>query len=280
MTSDYSPTVRHRRLANELRKRREHVGITAEDAASALGWSRTKLTRFETARTRPTPANVTEMLDLYGGVDEGLKLALTQLARDVRKRGWWSAYGDVLTGSFAELEDDASHIRSWQTQVIPGLLQTEDYARTLIAEDTPDETQVDRRLQARLHRRTLLLRQSAPELHVLIDEAVLRRPVGGTEVMKGQLEALLAARDRPNISIRVVPTSIGQYPALGDGSFVIFTFPRSADQDVTYLESVAGGIYIEDIEQVHRCSVTYQRIADVALHEEDSAALIAAIAKE
>jgi hypothetical protein len=253
--------------------------MAPEQAAAALGWSRPKLVRFETAKTRPKPTDVAAMLDLYGGPDE-LKLALMQVARNIRQRGWWSAYDDVLAGSYAELEDEAAEIKSWQVQVIHGLLQTEEYARTLIRGHSSDEGEADRRLQARMTRQTLLARQNAPALRVLVEEAVLRRPIGGAEVMRGQLNALLTARGRPNVSIRVVPISVGIYPSLGEGSFTIFSFPRPIDPDVIYLESVAGAIYAEDVEQVRRCRVTYDHLADVALPEEESAALIAAIAKE
>jgi hypothetical protein len=207
-------------------------------------------------------------------------LALVEAARNIRRRGWWSAYDDVLAGSYAELEDDVAEIRSWQVQVVHGLLQTHEYARTLILGDSADEQEVERRVQARMMRQTLLARQNAPVLKILIEEAVLRRPVGGVEVMRGQLNALLLARLRPNISIRVVPMPVGIYPSLGEGSFTIFSFPRPIDPDVVYLESVAGGLYLEEVEQVRRCSVTFDHIADVALSEEDSAALIAAIAEE
>ncbi|HEX6472955.1 MAG TPA: helix-turn-helix transcriptional regulator [Streptosporangiaceae bacterium] len=276
---EQSPTVRHRRLAGELRRLRERAGMTPEQAAAALGWSRPKLVRVETAKTRPKPADVAAALDLYGGPDE-LKLALMEAARNVRRRGWWSAYDDVLAGSYAELEDDAAEIRSWQVQVIHGLLQTQEYARTLIRNHSADEQEVDRRVQARMMRQTLLARQNAPALQVLIEEAVLRRPVGGVEVMRGQLDALLRAHLRPNVSIRVVPMSVGIYPSLGEGSFTIFSFPRPIDPDVVYLESVAGGVYLEDVEQVRRCGATFDNIADVALSDEESAALIAAIAEE
>jgi hypothetical protein len=276
---EQSPTVRHRRLASELRRLRERAAMTPEQAAVALGWSRPKLVRFETAVTRPQPADVAAMLDLYGGPDE-MKLALMQLAREIRQRGWWHAYNDVLTGSFAELEDDAAEIRSWQVQVVHGLLQTEDYARELIQGYVQDEAEVDRRLQARIHRQALLARQNAPTLNVIVDEPVLHRPVGGTEVMCGQLDALLDTGRRPNVSVRVLPVEIGTHPVLGEGAFTIFSFRHAFATDVAYVESVAGGIYLEDVEQVRRCSVMFERISDAALPEEDSTALIAALMKE
>ncbi len=280
MTSAQSPTVRHRRLARQLRTAREDSGLSMESAAAALGWSRPKLVRFETARTRPKPADVEAMLDLYGGA-EAVKLALMQLARDIRKRGWWSAFGDVLTGSFAELEDDAASIRSWQVQCIPGLLQTSDYALALIRIGSPDDPEdvLLRRLQARMARRALLERRNAPSYTVVLDEAALRRPVGGPWVMGRQLDALINTAQKPHVSIRVVPASAGEHACM-DGAFVILSFAADLDPDVVYLEGMGGEIYVEDVGQVSRCKVRFDRLCDQALSEEDSMALVAEIARE
>lgn len=251
-----------------------------ESAAAALGWSRPKLVRFETAKTRPTPADVEAMLDLYGG-EEAIKLALVQLARDIRKRGWWSAFNDVLTGSFAELEDDASEIRTWQVQFVPGLLQTYDYALALIRVSSPDDPEEVhlRRLQARMARRTVLERQNGLTFTVVLDEAVLRRPVGSSDVMRRQLEALIEANKRPNVDIRVLPATVGEHAGM-DGPYVILSFAGDLEPDVVYVEGMGGEIYIEDIEHVSRCTVRFARILQDALSEEDSTALINTIAKE
>ncbi|MFA1546129.1 helix-turn-helix domain-containing protein [Actinomadura chokoriensis] len=280
MSNAQSPTVRHRRLARQLRQQREKAGLTMERAAAALGWSRPKLLRFETAKTRPRPSDVEEMLDLYGG-DEAVKLALMQLARDIRKRGWWSAFNDVLTGSFAELEDDATEIRSWQVQFIPGLLQTSDYALALIRILSPEapEDVLLRRLQARMARRAILERENAPTFTVVLDEAVLRRAVGGPQVMARQLEALVNAAAKPNVSIRVMPISVGEHAGM-DGPFVALSFAGELDQDVVYLEGMGGEVYVEEVGQVTRCNVRFDRICEQALAEEDSVALIADIAEE
>lgn len=274
-----SPTVRHRRLARELREARETAGISMEQGAAALGWSRTKLLRFETAKTRPQPGDVAEMFGLYGG-DEAMRLALMEVARKVRTRGWWSAYSDVLAPSFVELEDEAASIRTLNAQVIHGLLQTPGYARAVMQALHGDPAEVERRLQAREHRKAVLARADAPTLTILLDEAVLRRPVGGPEVMRGQLRALLEAGDRRNVSVRVVPTMLGAYPYIGNGSVTIFGFPREIDPDVAYIESFAGGVFVEDLGEVRRCNLVIDRISDVALSDEESAAVIRDITKE
>jgi transcriptional regulator with XRE-family HTH domain len=274
MSSDNSPTVRHRRLAAELRRLRENAELPPERAAAALGWSRPKLVKFETARTAPGPTDVAAMVELYGA-PETYKVALIQLARDVRKRGWWTAYDDVLPPSYAELEDDAVELRSWQVQEIPGLLQTDDYALAIIRLSNPEaseEIQL-RRLQARMARRTVLTRHSAPSLRAIIDESALRRPVGGPDAMRRQLAALLEAAERPHVHLQVAPTAQADFPGM-EGSFVILSFASQIALDVVYIKNVAGGIYIEDVEQVRRCTVTFDRISDAALSETESIELI------
>ncbi len=279
MPSEYGPTARHRRLAAELRRLRERAGLTPETAAGALGWSRTKLVRIETAVNLPRVVDVERILDAYGGND-AVNAALMKLARDIRQRGWWASYDDVFSGSFAQLEDAAASIDSWQTEVIPGLLQTEDYARAVLESGNDDLAEVDRRLQVRMTRRVVLSRSNAPQFNAVIAEEVLRRPVGGPTVMRRQLQALLADAERPNVSIRVVPASLGNRPALGDGAIVIFAFAAPVELDVAYVETMGGGLYIEDIAQVQRCKVTFDRIRGAALPEDESATLIARIGKE
>lgn len=280
MSSDNSPTVRHRRLAAELRRLRENADLTPERASAALGWSRPKLVKFETARTAPSPGDVAAMLELYGA-PETFKIALMQLSRDVRKRGWWAAYDDVLPPSYAELEDDAVEIRSWQVQAVPGLLQTDDYALALILLSNPDDSEEShlRRLQARMARRTVLTRQSAPTLRAVIDESALLRPIGGREVMRRQLIALLEAAERPHVHLQVVPTVQADFPGV-EGSFVVLSFGGPIVLDVAYLKSVAGDIYVEDVEQVRRCGAKFDRISEAALPETESAALIEALVRE
>lgn len=276
--TEYGPTARHRRLAAELRRLREEAGLKPEVAAGALNWSRTKLVRIETASLMPKVADVERITETYGK-DSTTQAVLLQLTRDIRNRGWWAAYGDVLAGSYAELEDAASRIRSWQTEVVPGLLQTEDYARTLIAGEYPDsQDEIDRRLQARMTRRARLARGDV-EFDVLLAEEVLRRLVGGPVAMAQQLGALLEAGDRPNITIRVVPM-VPYRPALGLGSLILFQFDAPLELDTAYVDTMGGGMYIEDVAQVRRCTTMLDRIADAAMPVEESRELIATIHEE
>jgi transcriptional regulator with XRE-family HTH domain len=280
MSSGNSPTVRHRRLAAELRRLRKRAELRPEQAAAALGWSRPKLVKFETARNAPTAADVAAMLELYGA-PEAYRTALVQLSRDVRKRGWWTAYDDVLPSSYAELEDDATEIRSWQVQEIPALLQTDEYALAVIRLINPEEGEAShlRRLQARLARRAVLTRRSAPTLRAVLDESALRRPIGGPDAMRRQLIALLDSMERPHVHIQVAPTAGGDFPGI-DGSFVVLSFGGPIALDVAYLKGVAGHIYVEDIEQVRRCGRKFDRISEAALPETESASLIESLTKD
>lgn len=276
MAPQHSPTVRLRRIARELAQLREAAGLSPEDAATQLGWSRPKLNRIENAKTRPKLADVSDVCDLYG-VDSTKRAGLLQLAREARQRGWWAAYGDVFSGSYVGLEDDAAIIRSWQPQMIPGLLQTEDYARAVlqVGHDIGDEV-VHRRVQARMARKTLLSRPNPPTLHAVLDEAILRRMIGGPDVMRDQLAHLQSAGRRDNVTIQVLPFTAGAHSGL-TSSFVVLDFAEPVDPDVAFIETKGGDIYVEATDQVSRIKVDHDRLTKQALPEEESAALIAAI---
>ncbi|WP_329519413.1 helix-turn-helix domain-containing protein [Spirillospora sp. NBC_01491] len=274
----HSPTVRGRRLARELRVVRENSGMSAERAAAALGWSRHKVNRIETARTRPSVKDVENAVDLYGA-SASVRTALVQLAREAAQRGWWAAFSDVLGSSYVGLEDEATTIRSRQVQTVPGLLQTPDYARALIQTAIPyDHAGAERRVQARLARQALLTRSVPPSLAAVVDEAVLRRLVGTPQIMHDQLRALLPQAARPTVKMRVLPFTRGTIGV--EGSFVVLGFADELDPDVGYVESIGGSLFLESATQVARCNLTFERIWDAALPEEASADLITALMKE
>ncbi|GAA4206116.1 helix-turn-helix transcriptional regulator [Streptosporangium oxazolinicum] len=255
---------------------REARGLGPEAAAAQLGWSRSKVSRIETGRTRASTSDVAAICDLYGAGSSD-RATLIQLAKEVRKRGWWTAYADVFTGSYVGLEDEASRICEWQVQLVPGLLQTEDYARVVIGAGRPephDPEDIQRRVMARMARRTLLSRPDAPELLAVVDEGVIRRPIGGHELMRDQLGALLIAARRPNVTIRVLPYSVGVHAGL-EGAFTVLSFAEDVDPDVAYVEGTAGDVYVESTEQVERYKVAFGRIYDAALPPEESLGLIA-----
>jgi len=270
-----SPTVRHRRLGRELRRLREAADLTPEAAALQLGWSRSKLNRIEIARITVTASDVANACDLYG-VDPAVRALLTQLAREAGQRGWWAAYSDVFSGSYVGLEAEASAICTWEPLLIPGLLQTEDYAAGLICAAQPDldELEVKRRVSARMARKICLLGERALRLRVAMDESALRRPVGPPGAMARQLTELLQVADWPNITVQVLPFRAGPHAGL-DGAFSVLSF-EAEDPDVGYTWCPGGDIYVEAADQVRGLGTAFERLISVCLSPDDSAALIAA----
>jgi transcriptional regulator with XRE-family HTH domain len=272
-----SPTARQRKLGVELRAARERVGLSTQELADQLGWSQSKVSRIERARTLVRPADVGRVLDVIG-VDAPTRARLIQLANEAQQRGWWVAYGDLFTSSYIGFEDVSTRVRTYETILIPGLLQTGRYARAVIEAGRPGDPDIDRRVQARRARQALLDRPDAPEVLAVIDEAALRRPVGGPEVMREQLGVLLDAGERRNVSIRVLPFASGAHGGM-DGPFTILSFDQG-DPDLAYSEGRTGNNYLESVDQVQSVTLTWERIWNSALSTEESAALIAALAKE
>ncbi|MEW2353245.1 helix-turn-helix transcriptional regulator [Spirillospora sp. NPDC029432] len=277
--AQHSPTVRGRRLARELKTRRERAGLTLDQAAAALGWNRFKLGRMEAGKTRATAADVERVLDLYG-TEDAARAVLLQLARDAGRRGWWTAYSGVFTGGYVALENEASEIRTYHVQLIPGLLQTEDYARAVISAGVPeDPDEVNKRLHARLARKTLLSRSDAPSLRAVLAESALRQLIGGRQVMRDQLIELDRIARRPNVALRALPYSVGARAGV-EGSFVILGYADPLDPDIGYSEGIYGNVYIEGADHVARCNAEFDAVWNAALDDEESKAFIAAIAAE
>ncbi|MDL4772598.1 helix-turn-helix domain-containing protein [Actinomadura xylanilytica] len=273
-----SPTTRGRRLAFELRNLRSRTGLTPTQAARQLGWSLSKLTRIERAQTQPKIADIEAALALYG-VDTAKRAALIQLAKESWKRGWWTAYADVFSGSIVALEDEASLIHAWEPQLVPGLLQTEEYASAIIGLLRLDAESVHRRVVARMNRGMLLRRPNGPNLHALLDESVLRRIIGSHEVMRGQLSALVRAAERPNITIQVVRLDAGAHIGL-EGAMELISFAEDSELDVAYAEGPMGDIYLESTEEVNRIRVDLESIRSTAMSPSASVELITALAGE
>jgi transcriptional regulator with XRE-family HTH domain len=272
-------TMRQRRLGRELRGLRESAGLSQQQAIGRLGWSRAKLDRIESGVTTPKEVDLGAALDLYGA-DSDQRARLMQLRRDARQRGWWTAYNDVFSGSYIPLESEATFLRTWQTDLIPGLLQTEDYAREVVSAIRGDgDESIERRVQARMARRTLLGGDKAPRFHAILSEAVLRQEVGGARVMSRQLSYLWDAARRPNITIQVMPFEAGAHPGM-EGSFVLLGFEDEADQDIPYMEGPGGDLYLEAADQTARINLIWDRIRSKALTSDQSSAMLAELAKE
>jgi transcriptional regulator with XRE-family HTH domain len=283
MAAEHSPTVRRRRLALELRRLREVARLTCEEVAEHLECSTSKISRIETGRVSVSPRDVRDMLDLYG-VSAQQGASLVQLARDSRQKGWWHAYSDTIQPRFATyigLESAASEIRIYEVTLIPALLQTEEYARTVITAGTVggDHDGVARNVELLMARQPPLTSDDPPRLWAVLDEAALRRTVGGAGLMRLQLEHLRDLSRLPNVAIQVIPFGAGAHPAMGR-PFVILAFPERADPDVVYLEDLTSALYVEDVDEVDRYNMFFNHLRATALSFEDSATLITSAIKE
>jgi transcriptional regulator with XRE-family HTH domain len=282
LSSAQSPTVRRRRLALELRRLREAARLTCEEVAERLECSASKISRVETGRVSVSPRDVRDMLEIYG-VPEPQRDSLVQLARESRQKGWWHAYGDSVQPQFATylgLESAAAEIKTYEVNLIPGLLQTEEYARAVVTASMVNSSRsdVERRVALRMERQRLQ-RANPPKLWAVLDEAALRRQVGGREVMRVQLEHLRETSALRNVSLQVIPFAGGAHPGMGR-PFVILSFGEEADPDVVYLEDLASALWVENVEEVDRYQVYFNHLQATALSFEDSAALVTAVLKE
>jgi len=278
------PTVRRRRLGTELRKLRESNGYKLEEVAAQLGVAPSTLSRIETGKAPTKSAYLNQMLEMYGVVDPAQRQILVDMAREGHRKGWWAAYDDVLPSGFdiyVGLEAETAAIRSYETSVVPGLLQTPDYARAVLSEEYPRHTleQIDRMVDLRVQRQRRFSEDPPLELWAIVDEAVIRRPVGGNAVMRGQLEHLLDAATRPGLTLQVLPFAIGAHAGHG-GAFSILEFPNRTDAEVAYVESVAGYLYLEKDREVRARAEAFDRLRAAALAPGASTDLIAQVASE
>ncbi len=277
---EYSPTVRGRRLMRELTRLRQAQGLALDDAASRLDFSKSKMYRIENGHTRITTDDLEDMLDLYG-VRPPRREALIQLCRDARKRGWWTAYTDVFTGSYIGFEAEAASIRI-NANIVPGLFQTEGYAREVISRTglRLDKEDAERKVVARIARQDALLgRDDGPEIHVVLDEAALHRQVGGRETTRRQLAALADASTRPNVTFQVLSFDAGASAGM-DGKFSILTFPDPEDTPIAYAEGLMGDVYLESEEELDLYNLAWTGLVTDALSPGDSTEIISKLAKE
>jgi transcriptional regulator with XRE-family HTH domain len=271
-----TPTGRRRRLGAELRRLREEAGLTIDRVAEALECSPSKVSRIETGQVSATPRDVRDMLGLYR-VDDARLEAMVQVAREARQRGWWQKFVDVPDGvpAYVGLDAAATSIDVYMSLIVPALLQTPDYARAVIAAVRPDLAgrELDRRVELRLRRQNLLDQERPPVMRVLLDDTVLRRPVGGPAVMAAQRQRLLDDADRPAVTIQVLEVAAGAHAGM-DGPFTIFGFPAPAERDVVALDSAADALYLEGPEDVARYRRVFELLLPAARSPEDSAAII------
>ncbi|WIM96325.1 helix-turn-helix transcriptional regulator [Actinoplanes oblitus] len=258
------PTVLRILLGSQLRKLRETRGITRDAAGYEIRASGSKISRMELGRVSFKERDVADLLTLYGVGDKAEREALLSLARQANSPGWWQQLNDVLPNWFQAylgLEAAATLIRTYEIQFVPGLLQTPEYARAVImlghAGASSDE--IDRRVEVRKQRQQILTRSGGPQLWAVIDEAVLRRPIGGVEVMRAQIEALIEASKLPSVRLQIIPFTAGGHAAAG-GPFSILRFPEPELPDVVYVEQLTSAIYLDKREDVDQYAMAMERV--------------------
>jgi len=280
VTTRASPTVRRRRLGLELRRLREMAGVTIDVVADRLECSSSKISRIETGHTGATPRDVRDMLSVYG-VSGPAAEELVQVAREARQKGWWHLYGTVLTGAYVGLEAAAAEIHAYEGQVVPGLLQIDEYARTMIVKGRPDigAAELDRRVHVRMARQSLINQSDPLSLWVVLDEAVFHRMVGGPGVMRKQIDHLVMVAGLPNVTLQVLPFAVGAHAGM-DGSFAILGYEDPADPDVVFAENAAGGLFLEKDEELRRYRFIFDHLRASALPPDESVAFLATRVKE
>jgi hypothetical protein len=282
VASNVNPTVRRRRLGQELRRLRELKGMTAEEVAERLLVSQSKISRLENGRRSISQRDVRDLCGVYEVEDHRIVDSLMQMAKDSRQQGWWHSFGDIPYSVYIGLETDAASLRVYDPQVVPGLLQTRQYAESLIAGALPETaaTEIEKRVQVRMRRQERISATENPlRLWTVMDEAALRRVVGNRSLMREQLEYLVEQSQLPHVTVQVIPFEMGAHPGL-NGQYAILEFPDAADSSVVYIEGVTSDLYLEKANDVQKYSVMYEHLRAQALNVDQSRQFIADIAKD
>ncbi len=247
------PTVKRLVLGGHLHRLREANGISAEQAAEAIRGSHSKISRMEHGRVGFKQRDVSDLLTLYGVTDAEERAALLSLTREANTPGWWHAYSDVLPSwveAYVGLEAAATVLRTYEVQFVPGLLQTEEYARALIRLGSAvSDSEVDRRTELRISRQEILRSANPPQLWAVVDEGALRRPVGRRDVVRRQLEHLITMAEHPAITLQILPFTAGPHSAMG-GPFTILRFAEPDLHDVVYIEQLTSALYLDKPSEV------------------------------
>jgi transcriptional regulator with XRE-family HTH domain len=282
----YGPAVRRRKLGAELRAQRARAGLTSKQAAARVDWHQSKVSRIETGSSGVKPADVRRLLDAYGVDDPQLRELLLMLAGSEDgggRQNWWHAYRGVLPPAyrdFISLESQASAMRTLETLVVPGLLQTPEYARavTRAAVGPPGDANLDTLVEVRLARQDVLRADPPLRMSAVLDEAVLRREVGGPEVMRAQLRRLVTAARLPHVRLQILPFAAGAHIGI-TGPFVIFSFPSTSDLDVVVLDHLTSSLYLERKEELQAYAEAFSTLQSNALSPEDSLDHLTALAE-
>jgi transcriptional regulator with XRE-family HTH domain len=270
-----NPTVRRRELGALLRELRSERSLTVEQVAAELLCSPSKVSRMETGRRGATLRDVRDLCRIYGVTDQ-VKDRLMDLARGGKEQGWWQSYDlDPAFASYVGLEAEAKSTKYYQSTIIPGLLQTADYARAMheAVRPTPDEELINQRVKVRLMRQELLKRDPPLLVSAIFDEAALHRLVGGEATMRAQLKHLIEMSRLPHVTIRVIPYSAGAHEAM-DSTFRILEFDSAEVPDVVYVEGLVGFFYLDLPQKVHRYEEVFEELGELALNPKESIELI------
>lgn len=258
------PTARRLVLGSQLRRLREANGISREDAGYAIRGSGSKISRLELGRVGFKERDVTDLLTLYGVLDETERESFLDLVRRSNEPGWWHRFNDLMPSWFQDyvgLEESASRIQTYEIQFVPGLLQTEKYARAVATQGRPEfpEDELDRRVRLRMQRQKLFTQPKAPRLWAVLDESVLHRPIGGRDVLREQIEFLLEATTMSTVTLQLLPFELGRSGA--EGAFTILRFAEQELPDIVYLEHLCGALYLDKPDEVEVYSKVSHRLA-------------------
>ncbi|MER6028873.1 helix-turn-helix transcriptional regulator [Streptomyces sp. NPDC001851] len=281
-----APSVLRMILGRQLEELRTRAGLGYAQAGAAIGVSHSTIRRMESAKVaRLRLADVEKLLQVYGVTDQDEIDTFLQSVREANKRGWWHTYRDVMPDWFAaylSLEQAALQIRAYENQFVHGLLQTEDYARALLAADHPHASAeaTERRVALRMRRQELLAREAPPRVWVLMDETVLRWPVGGPQVMRAQIDHLVEVNRLPHVTLQLMPFANGPHPALRAGAYHLFRFRARELPDIVYLSGLVGAVYLDKADDVVVYREALDRLGAQAAPARKTEALLGAIRKE
>lgn len=275
------PTVRLRRLAGELRALRTATGLTREEVAEQTNINAATLYRIETAKVRPQKRTLLTLLDKYGVTDDQRRGELVELSKQATQLGWLQAFEDVVPqeySTYISFEAEAWSVRNYESLFVPGLLQTEDYARAVVTASLPyaDGQEIQRRVEIRMKRQQSLVKDNPLRLWAIVDEAVLHRQVGGRAVMDEQLRHLLDMTTQPHVTFQVLPWKVGAHPGM-HGAFAVMDFPNAADPELVYIENLTSALYLEKEADVHRYVEMFDHLRATALNAADSRELLAGL---
>jgi transcriptional regulator with XRE-family HTH domain len=278
------PTVRRRIVGAQLRRLREAAGVTRKEAAEKVHVTESKIGRLEQGRVGLDEGDVVDLLKLYGIDDRRERNALLSVVREANRPGWLQAYNGSMPAWFrpyVDLEEAAQVIRTYEVQFIPGLLQTEEYTRAVVAQgmSDPPEGEIQRRVELRMRRQRILYQPNPPRLWAVIDEAALWRPIGGSEVARAQLRALHEAARQDNITVQVMPFRVGGHAGEA-GAFTILRFPEPALPDIAYIEQLTGAMYLEKDDDLDHYTAAMERLCVQSASPEESMDLISKIMRE